>query len=95
MLSGDRSANSQQIYWLVDCWSKIFDLLSQSKDAEWLNGSPREFDSTHSFLSLVAISPFLSLLLCLSEYQCKWEVFPLMGVYILIGVYAIPLMRGG
>ena len=30
----------------------------------------------------------------LSEYQCKWEVFPLMGVYILIGVYAIPLMRG-
>ena len=30
----------------------------------------------------------------LSEYQCKWEVFPLMGVYILIGVYATPLMRG-
>ena len=30
----------------------------------------------------------------LSEYQCKWEVFPLMGVYILIGVFAIPLMRG-
>ena len=29
-----------------------------------------------------------------SEYQCKWEVFPLMGVYILIGVYATPLMRG-
>ena len=30
----------------------------------------------------------------LSEYLCKWEVFPLMGVYILIGVYATPLMRG-
>ena len=30
----------------------------------------------------------------LSEYQFKWEVFPLMGVYILIGVFAIPLMRG-
>ena len=30
----------------------------------------------------------------LSEYRCKWEVFPLMGVYILIGVYATPLMRG-
>ena len=28
-----------------------------------------------------------------SEYQCKWEVFPLMGMYILIGVYATPLMR--
>ena len=35
-----------------------------------------------------------ALLKILSEYQCKWEVFPLMGVYILIGVYAIPLMRG-
>ena len=30
----------------------------------------------------------------LSEYLCKWEVFPLMGVYILMGVYATPLMRG-
>ena len=37
---------------------------------------------------------FFFRLLVLSEYQCKWEVFPLMGMYILIGVYATPLMRG-
>ena len=30
----------------------------------------------------------------LSEYLCKWEVFPLMGVYLLIGVDTAPPTRG-
>ena len=42
----------------------------------------------------LAVKKNLSSKLTLSEYRCKWEVFPLMGVYILIGVYATPLMRG-
>ena len=63
---------------------KIFDLLPQK---------------IHQFviLSYTGIRPFEShtnVNVELSEYLCKWEVFPLMGVYILIGVDATPLMRG-
>ena len=48
------------------------------------------FDPTH----LISTARLMTKILYLSEYQFKWEVFPLMGVYILIGVFAIPLMRG-
>ena len=54
----DGCSNDQQI-WLVDSTSNFFDLLPQLKDGEWLNCSPRCFESNHNlpeFLNSATIS---------------------------------------
>ena len=59
--------NSQQI-WLVDCSSKILDLLPQLKDGKWLNCSQRCNVSNHNLPELcysgTAFHLLNSLLLC-------------------------------
>ena len=47
-------SNRQQI-WLVDRLSEIYNLLSELKDGEWLNCSPRVFDFNHNLPEFVYI----------------------------------------